>query len=47
MNTGSFIAPTKTKDVYEDLAKGVEKRFDTSDFEFNKKAKETKKCVIK
>ena len=29
MDTDSFIIHIKTKDVYEDIAKDVEKRFDT------------------
>ena len=92
MDTDSFIMYIKTKDIYEDIANDVEKRFDSSNYEIkrpllirknkiviglmkdelggkimtefvglrpktcsylinngsgNKKAKETKKCVIK
>ena len=37
MNTGSFIINVKTKDFYEDVANGVEKRFDESNYEVNRK----------
>ena len=33
MDTNRFIANIKTEDVYADLAKGVKKRFDTSNYE--------------
>ena len=36
MDTDNFIIYIKTKDVYEDLADDVEKRFDTSNCEFNR-----------
>ena len=36
MNNDSFIINIKTKDVYEDIADDVEKRFDTSNYEVNK-----------
>ena len=32
MDTDSFIPHIKTKDVYEDIANDVEKRFDTSNY---------------
>ena len=35
MDTNSFIIYIKTEDVYEDVADDVEKRFDTSNYEFN------------
>ena len=36
MDTDSFIIHVKTKDVYEDIADDVEKRFDTSNYEVNR-----------
>ena len=36
MDTHSFITNIKTKDVYEDIADDVEKRFDTSIYEINR-----------
>ena len=36
IDTLGFIINTKTKDVYEDIANDVEKRFDTSNYEVNK-----------
>ena len=36
MNTDSFIIYIKTKDVYEDIANNVKKRFDLSNFEINR-----------
>ena len=36
MDTDSFIINVKTEDVYEDIAKDVEKRFDTSNYEVNR-----------
>ena len=59
MDTDSFIMNIKTNDFYKDIANDVENRFDTSNYEVNrplpigddvkedKKAKGTKKCVIK
>ena len=35
MDTDSFIINIKTEDFYEDIANGVEKRFDTSNYEVN------------
>ena len=35
MDTHSFIIYIKTEDVYEDIADEVEKRFDTSNYQFN------------
>ena len=32
----NFIIHTRTEDVYEDIADDVEKRFDTSNYEFNR-----------
>ena len=36
MDTDSFIMNIKTEDFYEDIAKDVEKRFDTSNYEVNR-----------
>ena len=36
MDTDSFIVHVKTIDIYEDIAKDVEKGFDTSDYEDQK-----------
>ena len=36
MDKGSFIINIKTKDLYEDIANDVEKRFDTSNYEVNR-----------
>ena len=36
MDTDSFIVHIKTKDIYKDIAEGVETRFDTSNFELNR-----------
>ena len=36
MYTDSFIIHIKTEDVYQDIAGDVEKRFDTSHYEFNR-----------
>ena len=36
MDRDSFIIYIKTKDVYEDIAYDVEKRFDTSGYEFTR-----------
>ena len=35
MDTDSFIMHIKTEDFYKDIADDVEKRFDTSNYEFN------------
>ena len=66
MDTDSFIMHIKTEDFYKDIADGVEKKYDTSNYiiiiiglrpkyysyltddgNVDKKAKGTKKCVIK
>ena len=44
MDTDSFMMHIKTEDFYKDIADDVEKMDDESE---GKKAKETKKCVIK
>ena len=36
MDIGSFIVHVKTNDIYKDIAKNVEKRFDTLNFEIDK-----------
>ena len=36
MDTESFIIYIKTEDFYENIAKDVEKRFDTSNYEIDK-----------
>ena len=36
MDTDSFIIHIKTEDVYEDIVDGVERRFDTSNYEVNR-----------
>ena len=33
MDTDRFIFHVKTDDIYKDIAKNIEKRFDTSNFE--------------
>ena len=36
MDTDSLIMHTKTKDIYKDTADGVEKRFNTSNYEVDR-----------
>ena len=36
MNTGSFIVYIEAEDIYTDIAKDVEARFDTSNYELNR-----------
>ena len=36
IDTDSFIAYIKTDDIYEDIAKDVETRFDTSNYELDR-----------
>ena len=36
MDTDSFMAYIKTEDIYVDIAKDVETRFDISDYELDK-----------
>ena len=36
MDTGSFVYEIETEDFYRDIAKAVEKRFDTSGYSKNK-----------
>ena len=47
MDTDSFIISIKTEDFYENIGNNVEKRFDTSNYEFNRPLpKEKNKKVI-
>ena len=43
MDTDSFIAYVKTEDIYEDIVKDVEKRFDTSNYELERPLSKGKK----
>ena len=36
MDTGSFIIYIKTEDIYVDIAKNVQTRFDTSNYELDR-----------
>ena len=36
MNTGSFIVYIKTEEIYADIAKDIEARFDTSSYELDR-----------
>ena len=36
MDTGSFIVHVKTDDIYKDIAKDIEKRFDTLNYEIDR-----------
>ena len=47
MDKDNFIIHIKTKDVYEDIAVDVEKRFDTSNYEINRSlpTKRNKKVI--
>ena len=48
MNTDSFIVYLKTNDIYKDIAKDVETRFDTSNYELDRLLpKENNKKVIR
>ena len=48
MNTGSFIAYIKTEDIYADIAKNVEAKLDTSNYELDRLLPEGKnKKVIR
>ena len=48
MDADSFTINVKTEDVYEDIANDVEKRFDTSNYEVNRRLPtgKTKKIII-
>ena len=43
MNTDSFIMHIKTEDFYTDIAKDVEKRFDTSNYRVDNRPLPTRK----
>ena len=43
MDTDSFIFHVKTEDIYEDIAKDVEKGFDTSNHELDRLLSKEKK----
>ena len=48
MNTDSFIVYLKTNDIYKGIAKDVETRFDTSNYELDRLLpKENNKKVIR
>ena len=36
MDTDSFVVNIKTKDFYKDIAENVKKRFDTSNYTFDR-----------
>ena len=36
MDTDSFLVYIKTDDIYKEIAEGVEKKFDTSDYELDR-----------
>ena len=36
MDRDSFIIPIKTEDIYKDISKDIEKRFDTSNYELGR-----------
>ena len=36
MDTGSFIVYIKSEDIYSDMGKDVESRFDTSNYELDR-----------
>ena len=42
MDADSFIVYTKTDDIYRDIAKNVETRFDTSNYELERPLPEKK-----
>ena len=46
MDTDSFIIHIKTRDVYEDIANDVEKRFDTSSYEINRPLPKGKNKIV-
>ena len=43
MDTDSFIVAIKTDDIYKDIAKDVESRFDTSNYELDRPLPKEKK----
>ena len=36
MDTDSFVVYIKTEDIYTDIAEGVERRFDISDYQLDR-----------
>ena len=46
MVTGSFIVYIKTDDIYKDIAKDVETRFDTSNYQTGHYLKENTKRLL-
>ena len=46
MDTGSFIIYIKTEDIYSDIAKNVETRYDTSNYELNRLLPEGKTMEV-
>ena len=47
MNTDSFTVCTKINDIYKDVAKDVETRFDTLSYKLDRYCKKTKNNWIK
>ena len=47
MNTDSFIVHVKTEDIYKDIEKDVEERFDTSNYELERPLPKGKKVEVK
>ena len=43
MDTDSFLVYIKTDDIYKEIAEGVEKKFDTSDYEIDRQIPNGKK----
>ena len=43
MDTDSFLVYIKTDDIYKEIAEGVEKKFDTSDYELDRQILNGKK----
>ena len=43
MDTDSFLVYIKTDDIYKEIAEGVEKKFDTSDYELDRQIPNGKK----
>ena len=46
MDTDSFIVHIKIEDIYEDISKDVEKKFDTSNYELERPVLIGKKKVV-
>ena len=45
MDTDSFIVPVKTEDIYKDIVKDVEGRFDTSNNELQRSFPKVKEAI--